>query len=366
MSEEVPLDWLWLGCSVAGTLALQLHGIATISRSLRGALGARLPALIHASCNHPVLGFLTGTAATAALSSSSATSMLVVQFLQSGAMTLEQSLPVALGIHVGSTVAPLLAAVVPVSRFGLPLAGLAYFVSTFVKHTAKHVLTALWGLGLLLLGLSLLSHAVSPLRSHEPVRQTLALFDGKPLLGAVAGGVLTVLVQSSTAAIAIAVQLASAGTVSERLAVAMVIGANVGTCVVTVVAAAGKSSSAWRFSVAYLVFKLVGAVLALLFFSGFVHASERLSLLVSRDRSAADVSSWSHVLLNAGLAAAFLPITPFMARLFEHSPRVASATADSEEEEGGSHPSTDSERGLPSSDSERGDLRTRHHNSKSN
>lgn len=356
-----------IAANVAGGLAVQLIGISTISHALQQALGSSLSAAIRASCSHPVTAFATGAVATAALTSATATSMMVVEFLESGAMTFADSLPVALGINIGSTVAPLISRVLPLTRFGLAIVGLAYFARMLIttkpslqpsqlnqqrddcppphdppparpEKTKESdnvatrnaiaaavsgkvpaggiawywIATAFIGLGQLFLGMHLLSAAVSPLKAHEPFRELLLQLAGSPWQGIMCGAVLTLVVQSSTAAIAIAAELTASGTMPAELAIAIAVGSNVGTCATTLAAAQGKSAAATRFAIAYLFFKIAGAVAVLLVFPHFVQlcvAAAAASRAVPGPVGSALACSWSHTLFNLALAVAFLPFS---------------------------------------------------------
>jgi phosphate:Na+ symporter len=363
-SGSLDLDGAALGAiaaNMAGGLALQLMGISSVSQALQQALGPRLPAVIRASCSHPVTAFATGAVATAAMTSATATSMMVVEFVESGAMVFGDSLPVALGINVGSTFAPLISRVFPLARFGLAILGLAYFARVILTQKPSKpsasapgfrpataapaapapsaseqapesrddpadeqatvggagipwywIASAIMGLGQLFLGMHLLSQAVAPLKKHEPFRDLLLKLADTPWQGVLCGAVLTLVVQSSTAAIAIAAELSATGTMPAQLAVAIAVGSNVGTCATTLAAAQGKSKAAMRFALAYLLFKVAGALAVLPLFDSFVMLCTSAATAAGAHagpQAAAMACSWSHTLFNVALAVVFLPFS---------------------------------------------------------
>lgn len=311
-------DFVFVLLQAAGALALQLFGISTLSSNLQAALGDELAGAIQLSCGHSVSAFATGAAATAALTSATATSMMVVDFVDAGVMTFSDSLAVALGINVGSTAAPLISRALPIAKAGLPLIGICFFARTATAKPgpsasglAFRLLTAAIGLGMLLAGMDLLSAALAPVKSLPVLRDALLALSGSPALGVAAGLLLTLLVQSSTASIAIAAELAASGAMPLPLAVAVAVGANIGTCASTLAAGWTGSRSAWRFAVAYTAYKVLAAAAVMPVFGSFVEASRWAAGLTGPADEAAGVAvacSAAHVLSNAALALVALPL----------------------------------------------------------
>ncbi|KAA0148402.1 hypothetical protein FNF27_07454 [Cafeteria roenbergensis] len=244
--------------------------------------------------------------------------MMVVDFVDAGVMTFSDSLAVALGINVGSTAAPLISRALPIAKAGLPIIGVCFFARSATSKPgpsssglAFRLLTSCMGLGMLLAGMDLLSAALAPVKSLPPLRDALLELSGSPVLGVAAGLLLTLLVQSSTAAIAIAAELAASGAMPLPLAVAVAVGANVGTCATTLAAGWAGSRSAWRFALAYTGYKLLAAAAVLPAFGSFVEASQWAASLTGPANEAAGVAvacSAAHVLFNAALAAVALPL----------------------------------------------------------
>jgi phosphate:Na+ symporter len=165
MSE---VNWLMLGLNLIGALSVFLFGMSTLSKGLKSALGGKLRELIQLSCSNPALAVVTGMAATGALNSATAVSVLVVEFVQSGDMTFQQSLGVCLGICLGSTLTPYMVAF-KLTQYALALAATGRGISSVAPSpTGKHIGEAIFGMGLMFLGMEHMSSSIAPLRTHTP------------------------------------------------------------------------------------------------------------------------------------------------------------------------------------------------------
>lgn len=340
------ISWFDVSSGLLGGVALSSFALKLMSGGLKQALGSQLKELIAASTSNVVLAFLTGTVATAVMSSSTATSRLVVELVSVGAMTFEQSLGVSLGINVGSTVATQLVAL-KLTDWALFIVALGYLVQAFAgKRSAsgEGVGRSVLGLGLLFLGIDLMSKSMSPLKEYPPFLSALAALS-QPALGVLAAALLTALVQSSAVVIAIVMTLAGKGLIPLPMAVSLVVGANVGTCSSALLSAIGGRRETMRVAVTYLLYKAAGAILCLLALGPLAAAVARLSApggagqaLVEAEAVAAvadregesgvtseigelrravvpQVVANVHVVFNLGVGLAFLPLTSQVSRL---------------------------------------------------
>ena len=165
MVDQSDINLVMLGFNLIGALSVFLFGMSTLSTGLKSALGSRLKSIIQVSCSQPALAVLTGTLATGALNSATAVSVLVVEFVQSGDMSFQQSLGVCLGICVGSTLTPYLVAF-KLTQYALPLAAVGKAASS--SKASKHVGSAVFGMGLMFLGMGHMSSSITPLKSYPP------------------------------------------------------------------------------------------------------------------------------------------------------------------------------------------------------
>lgn len=263
-SAHGAVDWVHVAGQVIGGVALLCFSMSFMSRSLRAAFGTSLRAAIRAACYNRVTAFLTGTVATAALTSATATSLLTLSFVQAGDMTLAQALGVSLGINVGSTLNAHLVAI-QVQRYGMALLGIGYIVSVIASRAPRwaHVGESLIGLGLLFASISAISEGIAPLRHYKPFLALLAHMSEQRTLSMLTAAICAVLFQSSNTVIAVAIMLGQQGFLPLETALLFVLGANVGTCLTSVIAALGQRRDAMRVAIAYLLLKAVGVALLL-------------------------------------------------------------------------------------------------------
>jgi Na/Pi-cotransporter len=267
--------------------------MSLMSRSLRNAFGTSLRAAIKAACYNRVTAFLTGTVATAILTSATATSLLTLSFVQAGDMTLAQALGISLGINVGSTLNAHLVAI-QIQKYGLAFIGVGYLMSALTRAPRpQHVGESLVGLGLLFQSISAIAEGIAPLRFYKPFLAVLAHMSN-PGLALLTSAACAVLFQSSNTVIAIAIMLGQQGFLPLHVAVYFVLGANVGTCFTSIIAALNQRRESMRVAVAYLLLKLAGVLLLLPLLTQFVwliDASTTVARLRAEEKALADAVS---------------------------------------------------------------------------
>ncbi len=253
------LSWFDLSTGLLGGLVIFLLGFERMTRAMQSAAGSKLADALARVSSRPVLGALSGAGVTAIIQSSSVTTVLVVGFVSASVMTLPQAIGVIAGANLGTTVTAQIVAL-DVTRYA-SLMVVTGFVMTFTKRRpiVKQAGGALLGLGMVFLGMDLMSGAVAPLRDQP---QVMAIFQGAggPLPGLAMGAVFTALVQSSSATIGIVIVLASQGLVDLPTAIAIALGAKVGTCVTAMLASIGAGTAAKR-AASFHVFLNLGASL---------------------------------------------------------------------------------------------------------
>lgn len=236
-----------------------------LTSGLKLVAGTRLKAMLSRLTGNRFRGAAVGAAVTAIVQSSSVTTVLVVGFASAGLMTLAQSVAVIMGANVGTTVTAQVVAF-DVAGYGLLAVAVGFFLQFVGKSRGSgHIGRVLMGLGLVFFGMELMGDATHPLRDAPAFASAMQSMS-RPLVGILVAGAFTALVQSSSATTALVIVLASEGAVSLEAGIILVLGANIGTCVTAMMAAAGKRVEARRAAAVHVLFNVIGVVLWL----GFV------------------------------------------------------------------------------------------------
>lgn len=256
---------------LVGGFSLFLFGMSIMGQALERQAGGQLRTLLGKLTSSPAAGLLTGIGVTAVIQSSSATTVMVVGFVNSGLMTLRQAVGVIMGANIGTTVTAWILSLAGISGGSLflqllkpasftPLLALAGILLTFSRKAGKKDTgTALLGFATLMTGMEAMSGAVSGLRDVPAFQSLFAAFQN-PLLGVLAGTLLTALLQSSSASVGILQALAATGKISYGAAVPIIMGQNIGTCVTAVAASVGANKNARRAGLLHLMFNLIGSL----------------------------------------------------------------------------------------------------------
>ena len=246
--------------ALLGGLALFLYGMQMMSTGLEAAAGNRMKSILEKLTSNRIKGVLVGAAITAVIQSSSATTVMVVGFVNSGLMTLKQAVWVIMGANIGTTITgPLIAldigAIAPL--FAIAGVGAIMFIKSEKVH---HISSIFAGLGILFMGMDMMGAAMSPLKESEAFISLMTKFDN-PLLGILVGALFTAVIQSSSASVGILQALASTGMIPLSSAVFVLFGQNIGTCITAVLASIGMKVNAKRTTVIHLLFNIIGTVL---------------------------------------------------------------------------------------------------------
>ena len=294
-----------------GGMALLLYGIRLSGEAFQRALGSRLRNLLTGLSRRRLMAVLSGAAITALIQSSAATTLMLIGFVSAGLMTFRQTLGLILGADIGTTFTVQLIAF-RVTDYSPLLVGLG-FTTMFVarRRVPKDLGQALLGLGLMFLGLKLILDNVEPIRSTPLAVDLLNAVGQNPALGVLAGAVVSALVTSSAATLGLALAFAHQGLLSLDGAVAIVLGANIGTCATALTASVGATAEAKRVAVAHIAFKVLGAALVFPFIGPFT------AVVASTAADPARQIANAHTLFNFGISFVFLPFTRLAARAIE-------------------------------------------------
>ena len=261
--------------TMIGGLCLFLFGMDLMGQALERRAGGRLRTLLDKMTGRVMTGFLTGMAITAVIQSSSATTVMVVGFVNSGLMTLRQAINVIMGANVGTTVTAWLLSLAGISSGNvwidllkptsftpvLALVGIILYMSC-KSGKRKNTGVILLGFATLMFGMDTMSGAVAGLKDVPAFAQLFVAFKN-PVLGVLAGAVLTGIIQSSSASVGILQALAVTGQVSYAAAIPIIMGQNIGTCVTALLSSVGTNKNAKRAAVVHLMFNVIGVVVLL-------------------------------------------------------------------------------------------------------
>ena len=264
--------------SMIGGLAMFLYGMETMGDGLAKTAGGKLEQILEKLTSTPIKGVLLGAAVTAVIQSSSATTVMVVGFVNSGIMKLSQAVGIIMGANVGTTVTSWIVSLAGIESNNillqflkptsfcpiLALIGIIFIM--FTKDEKKHDIGGiLLGFAVLMFGMDTMSNAVKPLADVPEFTGILTMFSN-PLLGMIAGAVLTAVIQSSSASVGILQALCATGSVTFGTALPIIMGQNIGTCITALISAIGAKKNAKRAAFVHLYFNVIGTVLFMIVF----------------------------------------------------------------------------------------------------
>ena len=260
--ETIP--WFAMISGLFGGLALFLFGMDQMSSALKLLAGDRLKAVLAKLSGNRISGVFTGAAVTAVIQSSSITTVLTVGFVSAGILTLTQAVGIIFGANIGTTVTAQVIAF-KITDYAFLLLAIGFFVTFFKKHPRLgQGGTLAFGLGLIFIGMKIMGDSMEPLRGYPPFMGMLASVNN--LIPAIlASALFTALVQSSSATTGIVIVMAGQGLISLETGIALILGANIGTCFTAVLSGIGKSPEAKQAAAVHILFNLAGVILWIAF-----------------------------------------------------------------------------------------------------
>lgn len=305
-----------------GGLALFLYGMNTMSDALQKTAGERMKKILSFLTKNPIMGALAGALVTAVLQSSSATTVMAIGFVSAGLMTLPQAISVIFGANIGTTMTAQLLAF-KLSDYIYPIIFIGFMLQ-FVGKTEKlkNIGMVIFSFGLLFEGIEIMGHVMKPLAGSSVFVDLMAEVSSTPVLGVLLGGVMTLVVQSSSATIAVLQNFAAqpaADGVSSVIgltgAIPILLGDNIGTTITAILASIGQTKNAQRTAIAHSIFNISGSLVCLcmipLFaqFVQYISPSGREIDIISRQIANA------HTTFNAVCTLAWLPFIPVMVKI---------------------------------------------------
>jgi len=296
---------------VVGGLGLFIFGIHLMGAGLHKASADKIRKILAALTSTPFIGMLVGAGVTSLIQSSSATTVMLVGFVNAGLMTLRQAIGVILGADIGTTITAQLIAF-KLTDYALPIIGLGMAMSIFAKKKFyKSIGEFLFGFGILFLGLKILTGSVKPFGASESVRNAFIIFSKSPITGIATGMIVTMIVQSSSVTVGLVLALASVGLIDLRGAIPLILGDNIGTCITALLASMGTTISAKRTAIAHVTFKVIGVVLLLIFLPYYQKLIAATATNIMRQCANA------HTIFNVMITMLFLPLAGVLARTIE-------------------------------------------------
>lgn len=305
--------------SLLGGLALFLYGMQMMSGGLEAAAGDRMKQILEKLTSNRLLGVLVGAGITAVIQSSSATTVMVVGFVNAGMMNLRQAVWIIMGANIGTTITGQLVAL-DIGAIAPLIAFIGVAMIVFVKKPMSHYVGAIFaGLGILFIGMDMMSAAMLPLRD-EPAFVSLMTSFSNPLLGIAAGAIFTAVIQSSSASVGILQALARSGLIGLDGAVFVLFGQNIGTCITAVLASIGTGREAKQTTIIHLSFNLIGTAIFTIICLLTVNTAFSLTDLVASwtpGRPDAQIANM-HTLFNIVTTLLLLPFGSYLASFAQH------------------------------------------------
>lgn len=317
--------WLFiLLTGLVGGLSLFVMGMMMMSDGLKKAAGDKMRAILTGITNNRFVAVFIGATVTMIIQSSSATTVMLVGFVQSGLMTFAQSLGIILGADIGTTVTAQIIAF-KLTDYALWFVAIGFGFQMFSSSSKlKEAGTSILGFGILFFGIHIMSEAMAPLRTYDPFIQILLELEN-PLFGILIGALLTALFQSSSAFIGIIIVISTQGMISLEAAISLLLGANLGTAITAILASLKANRDAKKVALAHTIFKVLGILVFIWWIPKFAEIIQQISPQaetgLSRMEYMAEVVprqiANAHTIFNVALTILFLPFTKKFASLID-------------------------------------------------
>ena len=300
-------DAIFTLMEVAGGLGLFLFGMKLMGEGLENAAGDKLKSILEKVTKNPISAVLVGAFVTMVIQSSSATTVMVVGFVNAGLMNLAQAAGVIMGANVGTTITAQLVAfkldeIAPL----FVIVGVVLLMSAKQKKR-KDIADIILGFGILFMGMGIMSSALKPLAESPMFSQLIMAIDDNWVLGIFTGLVLTAILQSSSATTGILIALASTGSITINIVLPILFGCNIGTCVTALIASIGANKTAHKAAAIHLMFNILGTLI-------FIPFLKPLAYIV-QDMSPGDVERQianAHTIFNITATIILVPLSKYM------------------------------------------------------
>ena len=326
------MNYLNIIIPFVGGLGMFIYGMQIMAQGLENAAGNKMKSLLEVLTKNKLMGVLLGAAITAVIQSSSATTVMVVGFVNAGIMNLTQAMGVIMGANVGTTVTGWLVSSVEWAKFLSPttLAPIAVMLGVIImltgkRRSSKEIASIVVGFGLLFIGITSMSSAVAPLQESEGFRSIFVTLGNNPLFGILAGAFVTAIIQSSSASVGILQSLAAAGLVPFSAAIYIIMGQNIGTCITAILSSLGAKKNAKTAALMHLLFNIIGtiifSIIAIVYFE-VLHPEAGVGIITQTEISIV------HTAFNIGTTVLLFPVSSWIIKLAKKIGRVEEDTQD--------------------------------------
>ncbi len=326
------MDYVSIILPFIGGLGMFIYGMQIMAQGLENAAGSKMKSLLEVLTKNKFFGVLLGAFITAVIQSSSATTVMVVGFVNAGIMNLTQAMGVIMGANIGTTVTGWLVSSVEWAKALSPanIAPVAVMIGVIVmltgkRRSTKDISSIIVGFGILFIGITMMSDAVEPLQQSEAFCNLFVTLGHSPFLGIVAGALVTAVIQSSSASVGILQSLAAAGLVPFNAAVYIIMGQNIGTCVTAIMSSIGAKKTAKTAAVMHLLFNIIGtiifSVVAIVFFK-VINPGFGEGLITQTEISTV------HTIFNIGTTILLFPVSDWIIKLAKKLEREDSDDVD--------------------------------------
>ena len=300
-----------IAIGIMGGLGLFLYGMNLMGDGLQKSAGSKLKRIIELLTSNVIMGVLVGMVVTMVIQSSSATTVMVVGFVNAGIMSLTQAIGVIMGANIGTTITAQLVSldVDFLAPVALGIGIVIYMFSNKPKH--KNIAEILIGFGILFTGMDFMKEAVKPLAGYQGFTDMLLSFGHHPILGVLMGFAITAIVQSSSASMGMLIALASQGLIPITAALPILYGENIGTCVTSLISSIGASRNARRAAIMHLIFNVLGSMIFM-----FILSKPIVAIVTAIDPTdAARQIANAHTLFNILNVIVLLPFNKLIVKL---------------------------------------------------
>ncbi|MCD4741706.1 MAG: Na/Pi cotransporter family protein [Desulfobacteraceae bacterium] len=305
-------SWTNILIGVAGGLAFFLYGMDKMSSGMKSTAGNQMRSILASLTKNRFIGLIVGTFVTMVIQSSSATTVMLVSFVQAGLLNLTQCMGVILGADIGTTITAQMIAF-KLTDYALLMVAIGFLLRMFGKtQNSKNIGDIILGFGILFFGMKLMSDTMAPLRTYAPFIGLMKDMEN-PFMGILIGALFTAVVQSSSATTGVLIVLAQQGLISLEAGIPIIFGANIGTCVTAGLSVIGTSREAKRVAIAHVLFKIVGVCLFIFWIPQFADIIR--SLASKFDSGTARQIANAHTLFNVSLGLFFLPFIPIFSKI---------------------------------------------------
>lgn len=302
-----------------GGLALFIYGMNIMAQGLQNAAGSKMKSILEALTQNKLMGIAIGALVTAIVQSSSATTVMVVGFVNASLMNLSQAMGVIMGANIGTTVTSWLVSSSEWAKMFSPetIAPIAVMLGVILSMSGKNarkkeIASIIIGFGILFIGIETMSNAVEPLKESETFRSLFVTLGSNPLLGIFAGAFVTAIIQSSSASQGILLSLAASGLVPFNAAVYIIMGQNIGTCVTALISGIGANKTAKCVGYMHLMFNITGAII---FSIGAIIYFTMINPAMGGDIITQTEISVIHTMFNIGTTIIMIPLSGVIIKL---------------------------------------------------